>query len=74
MKGCHESQLPSYLNEFMWRERHGSAANVAMDNIVRDNSRSILSVVGCSLLLFVFYPFRCSFFYPVLFTVPLYSL
>ena len=36
MNGCHESQLPSYLDEFMWRERHGSAANVAMDNIVRD--------------------------------------
>ena len=22
MKGCHESQLPSYLAEFMWRERY----------------------------------------------------
>ena len=23
MKGCHGHQLPSYLDEFMWRERHG---------------------------------------------------
>ena len=22
MKGCHGDQLPSYLNEFMWKERH----------------------------------------------------
>ena len=25
MKGCHAHQLPSYLDEFMWRERHGTA-------------------------------------------------
>ena len=23
MKGCHAHQLASYLDEFMWRERHG---------------------------------------------------
>ena len=23
MKGCHASQLPSYLDEFMWHERYG---------------------------------------------------
>ena len=33
---CHEHQLPSYLDEFMWRERHGKTARVAFDNICRD--------------------------------------
>ena len=23
MKGCHQSHLPGYLDEFMWRERYG---------------------------------------------------
>ena len=36
MKGCHESQLPSYLDEFMWRECHGSTANVALNSIIHD--------------------------------------
>ena len=34
MKGCHESQLPSYLDEFMWRERYGSTAGTALDSII----------------------------------------
>ena len=36
MKGCHRSQLPSYLDEFMWFERHGSTVRQAFDNICRD--------------------------------------
>ena len=33
MKGCHADQLPSYLDEFMWRERHGSTRRMAFQNI-----------------------------------------
>ena len=29
MRGCHAEQLPSYLDEFMWRERHGRSAGIA---------------------------------------------
>lgn len=36
MKGCHAHQLPSYLDEFMWRERHGVTYSDAMTNIMRD--------------------------------------
>ena len=36
MKGCHANQLPSYLDEFMWRERHGATRRVAFQNIMRD--------------------------------------
>ena len=32
MKGCHASELPSYLDEFMWRERFG----VCFENICQD--------------------------------------
>ena len=34
MKGCHANQLPSYLDEFMWRERHGATRRVAFQNIM----------------------------------------
>ena len=30
MRGCHRSQLPSYLDEFMWRERYGKT----MDDVL----------------------------------------
>ena len=36
MKGCHGDQLPSYLDEFMWKERHGTSALLALQNIMRD--------------------------------------
>ena len=34
MKGCHVSQLPSYLDEFMWRERFGQTKADAFKNIM----------------------------------------
>ena len=36
MKGVIPRQLPSYLDEFMWRERHGKTANLAHNNLMRD--------------------------------------
>ena len=36
MKGCHADQLPSYLDEFMWKERHGFTKRHTFVNIMRD--------------------------------------
>ena len=36
MKRCFASQLPSYLDEFMWKERHGPTRRQAFTNIMRD--------------------------------------
>ena len=36
MRGCHRHQLPSYLDEFMWFERHGKTAQQAFVSICRD--------------------------------------
>ena len=37
MKGCHQTEFPSYLDEFMWRERHGDySARLVFNNIIRD--------------------------------------
>ena len=36
MKGVHEDMIPSYLNEFMWRERHGRTASTALTSLFRD--------------------------------------
>ena len=36
MKGCHEHQLSSYLDEFMYRERHGCTATQCFSSIIRD--------------------------------------
>ena len=36
MKGCHADQLPSYLDEHMWREWYGSTRRQALENILSD--------------------------------------
>ena len=38
MKGCHASELASYLDEFMWKERYGQSRRVAFNNILQDIS------------------------------------
>ena len=36
MKGVHEEMLGSYIDEFMYRERHGTSASATFNNIIRD--------------------------------------
>ena len=36
MKGVHESMMSAYLDEFMWRERHGRSASTALASLCRD--------------------------------------
>ena len=36
MKGCHQVQLPGYLDDFIWRERYGVTASCALDKIIAD--------------------------------------
>ena len=36
MRGCHADMLPGYLDEFLWRERHGQTKGEVLNNIVRD--------------------------------------
>lgn len=36
MRGCHEVQLASYLDEYMYRERYGRTARELFDNIIDD--------------------------------------
>ena len=34
MRGCRATELPSYMDEFMWRERFGKTAGEAFRNIM----------------------------------------
>ena len=36
MKGCHAHQIPSYLDEFLWKERYGKTRRAAFTNIIQD--------------------------------------
>ena len=55
MKGCHAHQLPSYLDEFMWRERHGKTSKDALDNILPFN-------IQCNSYVFSTYYLPCLTF------------
>ena len=39
MRGCHAQQIPGYLDEFMWRERHGRTGQAAFTGIIGDISQ-----------------------------------
>ena len=36
MRGCHEEQLASYLDEYMYRERYGRTSREMLDSIIAD--------------------------------------
>ena len=36
MKGCHATELPSYLDEFMWKERFDKTKRACFRSICRD--------------------------------------
>ena len=36
MKGVHQEMLTSHMDEFMWRERHGTVASIILANLCQD--------------------------------------
>ena len=55
MKGCHAHQVPSYLDEFMWRERYATTGKRAVHAIMQDiaNHPKPVSPVNSPLLIFL---------------------
>ena len=45
MRGCHAHQLPSYLDEFLWRERFGQTARDVLHNNYNDEHSSAVPCV-----------------------------
>ena len=59
MKGVHENMLPSYLDAFMWWERHGSTASTALSillssTLFRIPRRTICWSISPTVFAFVF--------------------
>ena len=43
MKGVHQEMLTSHVDEFMWRERHGTVASTILANLCQDIALRYLS-------------------------------
>ena len=63
MKGCHSHQIPSYLDEFMWRERHGQTYMDVWNNLMLHISQQypvyvcmyLIIIIVILLLIFVYW-------------------
>ena len=59
MRGMHRHQLPSYLDEFMWRERKGRTTSDAFKNILHEIS-SLYRDITIKCCIFIFARKKCA--------------